>query len=310
MTNGFDRAAFLEERKSGIGGSEAAAALGLSNYKTPARLWAEKRGLIEPEDLAGNVAVELGTRLEDVIADMYADRHEAKVHRVNQTLRHPTYPFMLAHIDRRIVGERRGLECKTAGLVSGRPDPDWGEGADEVPRDYFLQVQHYLAVTSYMAFDVAAIIAGKGYIEYTIRRDEELIDMVIQGERDFWRLVEEGVEPAVVDVDDARRRWPKSVAKEIQASPEIVAIDAALRVLEEDEKRIEKEIDAHQTALMAYMGEFDTLVAGKQKLRTWRTQSATRLDTENVKSYLAEAGVLDDYLKTSSTRVFRKVAIK
>src|ERR1700677_3162917 len=116
-----DRAAFQAARLTGIGGSDVAAALGLSRWKTPATLWAEKRGLIEPEDISGNVAVELGTRLEDVIADMYADRHETKVHRVNQTLRHPTYPFMLAHIDRRIVGERQGLECKTAGLVSGRP---------------------------------------------------------------------------------------------------------------------------------------------------------------------------------------------
>jgi putative phage-type endonuclease len=301
-------AAFVAERLTGLGGSDAAAALGLSRWKTAGRLWAEKRGLVEHEDLSTNVAVELGTRLEDVIADMYAARHSCAVHRVNRTLRHRDYPFMMAHIDRRVVGEKRGLECKTAGLVSGRPDPDWGDGADAVPRDYFIQVQHYLAVTAYQSFDVPAIIAGKGYIEYTIGRDEELIAMIVQGENEFWKLVQDGIEPTVVNTDDARRRWPKSIAREIEATSAILTIDQKLRALESEKDKIDEAIEAHQTAIMAYLGEFDTLISGRQKLRTWRTQSTTRVDVTRLKTERPD--LYAQFCKTSESRVFRKVEIK
>lgn len=303
-----DRDAFLAERLTGIGGSEAAAAVGLSPYKTRDRLWAEKLGLVAPEDLSANVAVELGSRLEDVIADMYAARHSCAVHRVNRTLRHKEYPWMMAHIDRRVVGERTGLECKTAGLVSGRPDPDWGDGADEVPKSYYIQVQHYLAVTAYTVFDVPAIIAGKGYIEYAIGRDEELIAMLIEAEGEFWKMVCERVEPPIVSIEDAQRRFPRSIAQEIQASEDAIKIDARLRELEGQSKDIDGEIDAHKTALMAYMGEYDTLIAGKQKLRTWRSQSTTRCDVTAIKEQRPE--IYAEFAKTTESRFFRKVDLK
>jgi len=298
----------MRDRRLSIGGSEAATALGLNPYMSQHRLWLIKTGKAEPDDLSDNVAVELGTRLEDVIAEMYAARHNVKVHKINETQVHPKYSWMTANYDRRIVGVREGLECKTAGLVSGRPDPDWGDGGDEIPELYHLQVQHYLAFERFDLFQVPAIIAGKGYIEYTIFPDAELIGMIIEGEKAFWDMVESNTEPPVRSVEDARRRWPRSVAKEIQASPQIVAVDADLRIIEDKIKQLEGSKEAHQATVMAYMGEWDTLVHGTQRLRTWKNVDKTLLDQDKVKAELGPR--LPEFQKLSTSRTFRRVELK
>ena len=99
-------------RKDILGGSDAAAAIGLSKWKTPLQLAQEKLGLVEL--FQGNRFTEAGKRLEDVIARWYADETGSKVARVNRTLKLDGYPFIVAHVDRRVVGKRKVLECKSA----------------------------------------------------------------------------------------------------------------------------------------------------------------------------------------------------
>lgn len=180
-------------RKDGVGGSDAAAVLGLNPYATPYTVWLEKTGRMVPEDISEKESVYWGTVLEDVIAREFQKRHpEMKVKRSNAMLWSTEHPFMFASVDRIITDEsgRRGiLEIKTAGE---RRKGDWEDG---VPNYYLPQVTHYLAVTGFHFFAVAVLIGGQTYREFTCERDEEDIDALVSAERRFWERVKSDTPP-------------------------------------------------------------------------------------------------------------------
>jgi putative phage-type endonuclease len=303
-----NRDAFLAERSTGIGGSDAAAVVGLNPYKTNFQLWEEKCGLREPDDLSDNQAVKWGSRLEDVVADAFAEESGLTVHRVNQTLRSADHPFMLAHLDRRIVGQKRGLEVKTAGHWAAQSD-QWGEtGTDQVPEQYLLQCVHYMAVTGYDAFHLAVLIAGNDLRVYTIPRDQTLIDALIIREAEFWKLVQTRTAPSVVDLADARRAFPVSRDREIEASTEIATTDLELRRVEADLKQLESRQEELKGQICGFMGEADTLVRAGRRLRTWRSQDRTALNQTRLKT--EDPDLFARYSETTSLRVLRACKIK
>jgi putative phage-type endonuclease len=163
-----------EVRRSGYGGSDVAKVLGLSRFGGPMDVYLEKTGQSAP--LIETPVMRWGKLLEDPIAREYALQTGRKVRRVNGTLRHPQFPFLMAHLDRTAhkKGERpRVLEAKTAGQFQAA---DFGEpGTDEVPDDYLVQVLWYLLLTGYDVADLAVLIAGQKFAIYTIPRDEVLI---------------------------------------------------------------------------------------------------------------------------------------
>lgn len=160
-TKSLSREDWLEVRKSGIGGSDAAAAVGLNPYMSPLELWLIKTrrdaNLPRPDPQDTSEPIYWGTLLEPIVAASYTKQTGNKVRRVNAVLQHPTIPFMLANVDREVVGCRdvQLLECKTAGEFGARL---WRDG---VPEYVQLQVQHQLAVTGRHAADVAVLICGQ-----------------------------------------------------------------------------------------------------------------------------------------------------
>ncbi|NWK44779.1 YqaJ viral recombinase family nuclease [Ralstonia pickettii] len=194
-TTELSRADWLEVRRTGIGGSDAAAAVGLSPFKSQTELWLEKTGrgadLPKPDSNDTTEPIYWGTLLEPIVAAAYTQQTGRRVRKVNAVLRHPTIPFMLANLDREVVGvpDVQILECKTAGEFGAR---HWRDG---VPEYVQLQVQHQLAVTGKRAADVAVLLCGQQLAVYRIERDDELIARLIQLEAEFWRCVETGTPP-------------------------------------------------------------------------------------------------------------------
>lgn len=189
-TQALSRDEWLDVRKRGIGSSDAGAAVGLNPYKSSLALWLEKTGRddqmpkINPED--DTSPAYWGTLLEPIVAAHYTRRTGHKVRRVNAVLQHPQHPWMLANIDREVVGacDVQILECKTAGLNGARL---WKDG---VPDYVQLQVMHQLAVTGKQAADVAVLIGGQELQIHRIERDEAVIAQLIELERQFWHWVE------------------------------------------------------------------------------------------------------------------------
>lgn len=199
-TTKLSRDKWLGIRGLGIGSSDAAVAVGLSPYKSPLSLWLEKTQRKAPEDLSEKESVIWGTVLEPVLASVYAERTGRKVRRVNAVLQHAHHRFMLANLDREIVGLPEGpgvLEIKTAGYHSA---PQWEDG---IPIAYQCQVLHQLAVTGHAWADVAVLIGGQDFRIYHVQRDDDKIADLIAREGRFWQHVTDDVQPLPDGSDDA-----------------------------------------------------------------------------------------------------------
>jgi putative phage-type endonuclease len=193
-TRTLDRQQWLEVRRGGIGSSDAAAAVGLNPYKSPLALWMEKTGRDRAEEDDPNDMEDpryWGTLLEPYVAAAYQRKTQHKVRKVNAVLQHPTFPFMLANLDREVIGhpDVQILECRTAGEFGARL---WKDG---VPEYVQLQVQHQLAVTGKQAADVAVLLCGQQLAVHRIERDNDLIARLIILETRFWEHVETDTPP-------------------------------------------------------------------------------------------------------------------
>lgn len=190
-----DRDAWLEVRRHGIGGSDVAAMMGLSPYRTPYETWAEKSGLIEPPDISDKPSVMWGNILEPVIGEHYKSLHpDRTVKRLNAVCRSKERPWAQASLDYEVKDPDLGwgiLEIKTAGARSA---DQWDEG---VPLYYLTQVTHYMSVTGRPFADVAVLIGGNDYREYRVMRDEDDIRAVDEAVDAFWKRVENGDAPDV-----------------------------------------------------------------------------------------------------------------
>jgi putative phage-type endonuclease len=204
-TKHLERADWLAVRRTGIGGSDAAAAVGLNPYMSPLELWLDKtgrgEGLPRPDPADTTSPTYWGTLLEPIVAAVYTQQTGNKVRKVNAVLRHRSIPWMLANIDREIVGVPgvQVLECKTAGEFGARL---WRDG---VPEYVQLQVQHQLAVTGKQAAHVAVLLCGQALEVHRIERDDALIGRLIELESQFWHFVESDTPPPADGSDSADR---------------------------------------------------------------------------------------------------------
>ncbi len=189
---------WLAARENGIGASQGAAAIGLDPWQSMIGLWAEKLGLVPPA--AENVAMQIGTELEPLIARLYTDATGVKVRRANNLRQHSTHAFMLASLDRR--AGRKPIELKFSARATGYGEP----GTDEVPDHVLVQVLHQLAVLDEDEADVVLLRPGAaGVAIYPIRRDAEAEASIIEREAVFWDHVQSRTEPPV-DGSEATRQ--------------------------------------------------------------------------------------------------------
>lgn len=189
-TRSMSRQAWLAERRKTIGGSDAAGIVGLSRYATPYTVWADKTGrLPEQED---NETMRQGRELEEYVAKRWEEATGKRVRRSNALLYNPSYPFAHADIDRTVLGEDAGLECKTTSALNLRQFRNV-----EFPEQYYVQCVHYLAVTGCQRWYLAVLVFGRGFFTFTLERDQAEIDALMAAEERFWALVEQDTPPAL-----------------------------------------------------------------------------------------------------------------
>lgn len=197
-TKDIDHKEWLKVRQQGIGSSDAAAACGINPYLSMLELWLIKTGrkaqVIDDGIADGKNPLYWGKKLEPVVASFYHQKTGNKVRRVNAVLRHADddKSFMLANLDYAIVGNQSDaeiLEIKTVGQYGAKL---WQDG---VPLYVICQVQHQLAVTGKQLAHVCVLICGHETRIYQIKRDDALIDKIIQAEQQFWQYVELDIPP-------------------------------------------------------------------------------------------------------------------
>ena len=274
---------WLEYRKRGIGGSDAAVVCGISRYKTPVELWMEKTNQLPPQE-AGEAAY-WGTQLEGLVRAEFTKRTGIDVARVNQILQSETHPFMLANLDGVCTHPDYGpcgFEAKTASAYKA------GEWEDAIPDEYQLQIQHYMAVTGYEGFYIAVLIGGNTFRWRFVKRDEELISMLTELEADFWARVEQELPPPLDGSDASAKflagRFPDSVPRSQIALPDAAAslirqYDTACERL----KAITEQKQEAENLLKEMLGDNETGTAG-DRIVTWKSIVQERLDSRTLKA--------------------------
>ena len=290
-TRALDRQAWLSIRYSGIGSSDAAAAVGLHPYKSQLELWMEKTGrqVSDSEPSRGEQLtspLHWGQVLEPIVADHYARHTGYRVQRVNAILQHTEHPWMLANLDREIVGndEVQILECKTAGVFGARL---WKEG---VPEYVQLQVMHQLAVTGQQAADVAVLLGGHQLEIHRIARDEAMIEQLIALERRFWDYVENDTPPPADGSDSAdqalRSLFPQDDGEVIDLSHDVALSQAFvdLQRVRQTLDEAKKEEARLKHRLQQAMGEATLATFPSGSLSWKQARPTTRLDTKALRA--------------------------
>jgi putative phage-type endonuclease len=292
-------------QRYGIGGSDAGTIAGLNKWKSAYELWLEKTG--KKEGFSGNSATSWGNALEEIVAQKYSERTNNKLRKANNMFVHKKHRWMTGNVDRLVAGSKKLVEIKTS-LGKYRSDVEWGEdGTDIIPELYFLQVQHYLAVTNYQEADLAALISGSNGAElriYPIKRDNVIIKRLIDMEYDFWEKVQNDTPPIIKSTSDAGLRWRQDDGRTLISDSEQWSNVMQLKNIKDNIKILEKQEEEIKVKLMSFMGDKAFLVDQQgNKLCSWTTQVSNRIDTKAIKEELPD--VAEKYTKISESRVFR-----
>lgn len=262
---------FLAQRQKYIGGSDIAAILGISPYKTATDLWLDK--IRPPVENGQNAAAKRrGTRLEPYIVDMIEEEHGLKVVKRNQRYVDPDVPFFAAEVDAETANEN--IEIKTVHPFKAR---EWGElETDQLPVYYVAQVQWQMGIHRRERTHVFALI-GDELRRYLVERDEETIDALRERALEFWeRYVLPKLQPPLdyadrKTLDTLKRMYPGTDGSTLAANAMQEHWRAVLEQAKEMVAKYEAVVEGAKAHLLSEMGaaallRFDDGKAYRRKL--------------------------------------------
>lgn len=280
-----ERSAFLAARKTGIGGSDSAAILGLSKHKTALDVWLDKTG--QSDEDSDNEAMYWGRALEEPILKRYSEdtgRSIAKKAMVRDAIQ----LFVVANLDGVSYESKDGIPCNPrvveAKTASNRDE--WGEeGTDQIPIPYLLQVQHYMMVTGLPLADIPVLFNRSKFAIFTVRADQDLHDMMRERYAKFWDCVLTQTPPELSGHSDIVKLYGRSSCSEsVEATEEVAEALSKLRDRRLELRSCEEEIERLQGIVMQHMGNADTLTVGGSVVVTWKsTKPRVTLDSKALK---------------------------
>jgi putative phage-type endonuclease len=293
---------FLTQRKKGIGGSDIAAIIGVSQFKTALDVYLSKT-TDQPEQQGEHLY--WGHALENPIIDRFIQDTGANVIRQPEMRRHPDYEWAIANADALITNGdtiEAILEIKTSSAFKSR---EWGaDDTDEVPIEYIAQVQWYMWIYDVNEAYLAALIGGNQYRQYHITRDDELIAMLAEKAQAFWQNhVIPRIPPNPQDGADAQKLYPSDNGDTAEADSDTLTAYAELRELKAQEKELKAQIAAKEDLLKIKIGSYSAMQTNGNTLFTWKAQSSSRFDSKAFQA--AHPDLYRQYTKQSETRVLR-----
>ena len=305
-TTDLSRKDWLELRKKGLGGSDAASAVGVNKYCSPYSLWLDKTDRLGDSD-AGEAAY-WGNQLEDKVLQEIAKREGlVNVAKPDQLLQHPVHEWMLANPDGLGEYPEYGtvlLEAKTAGLFAAK---DWygPGGAPAVPDAYMLQVQHYLEVLGLRKAVIGVLITGQKFETRWIDYDPALVESLVALEEDFWiNHVVADVAPPVTAHRSDRPALSKLYSEVIVDDVKVMGEEIVALVTERNRwkavaNEAKKELEAIENQLKDGVGHSEVAVDSSHRvLYTWRSYDQRHVDTEALK----EDGIYEKYAPKKTHR--------
>lgn len=274
----------LKERKGYIGASDCPGVLGLSRWSSPLMIWLDKT-YDDVKEKEKNIAMQMGDKLEQAIAELFEAETGKKVQMANLTKYHKEYKFIAANLDRKVIGENACLECKSVELTRSDEFKD-----ENLPPEFIYQVMHQLAVSGY-DYGYIAVLIGKGNFKWQkIERDEEMIKTIIEKEVHFWKTwIEPKVMPDIITSIDG-----DTLTEIYGVTPKnesIVVVDNSndeyFRELKETKEKI-KELEKHEAELenklKSLAGENTGIKTDRYKVK-WYEVSEAKIEAYTRKAY-------------------------
>src|SRR5215471_15684429 len=196
-TMAFRKSATQNDRQSFIGGSDARIIMG-DDEAALIRLWREKRGEVEPDDLSGNLIVQLGTATEDLNRRWFERNSGQAVKEVQRHLQHPVLRWLAATLD--------GLVEGTGAVFEAKFMLPWSFSEEAAAEKHMAQVQHNMWVTNATDAMLSIITGGGKWVEIQISADPLYQHLLLTAEKKFWRCVESGEPPRLFGVEPPRAR--------------------------------------------------------------------------------------------------------
>ena len=297
-TKGMEKKEWLMWRKKGIGGSDIGAVCGLNPYRNAIQVYQDK--ITDQVEEIDNEAMRQGREFEDYVARRFMEATGKKVRRANFMFFDEERPYMLADVDRMVVGENAGLECKTASPYMA---DKWADG--KIPLAYQLQCMHYMSVMNADRWYIAVLIYGREFKYYVIERYEQMMNDIRAIEEDFWKnCVERCALPEPDGSEIADRVISEYYPHDNEDLIQLRGFDQRLERREELTgliERMEKEKKKIEQELKIFIGENGGAENDHYRV-TWKSVSSERLDSRLIKAEQPE--VYRRYLRKSESRRF------
>jgi predicted phage-related endonuclease len=227
-----------ETRRAFIGGSDARIIMG-TDETALLRLWREKRGEAEPEDLSANLIVQLGAATESLNLTWYERNTGRRISDVQRRVKHSAIPWMAATLDGIVQGTEAVFESKFM--------LPWSFSEEAAAEKYIAQLQHNMWVT-HLRTSVLSIITGGGkWVEITIPMDPLYLSVLVSAEKKFWRCVQSGEPPHLINAEPPRPRIEAIRIVDMSASNSWAEFAALFRTTRDaflDHERAKSELKA------------------------------------------------------------------
>ena len=317
------RSDWLKYRRLGIGGSDAAAVLGISPFRTARDLYYDKLGIVTADDQVNRVALEIGILLEPLVATIFARKTGLKIFQRKFMYQHPQYPWMLADLDYLVElpdGKLAILEIKTTNYNA--KDKWWYNGEEIVPVYYESQGRHYMAVMNIDRVYYCCLY-GNNEDETIIRhidRDMDYESELIAVEEDFWknRVLATSPPPYTEDGDLIMESLRRSLGpSDADAPPVTLTKSQSARVrryleLQEekklhdaDVKAVDKELERLKALIVADMGVSCTAVCEDGYTVNWKPVRKKVVSKDNMERLKeVHPDIYAEYVTSSESRRF------
>ena len=297
-----------KDRNTYIGGSDAGTIMGVNPWKSPYMLWLEKTKQVEPVEISDKLAVWFGTEEEEIVAKRFTFETGKKVKRSNFEYLCKEYPFLIGHVDRLVIGEDAGLECKT---TSAWNKTDYENG--DIPPQYYWQCIHYLMLTGCEKWYIAVKKDNTQFHILQIERNDDHIDTLLSAERAFWDLVVNNTAPDIDGSESTSNALQKRYQNDTQDVIDLSYSSTVTQCLQSIQE-VDVQIDAlnkikaeYQNKIKAEIGDHEGGFTAAYKV-SWKTQNRSSIDAKRLESEHPE--IYQKYLKTTQSRVFKIIKIK
>lgn len=298
---------WLKLRKCSIGGSDSATCVNMNPYSDLLTLYADKKGLSSEKETSE--AMRLGTDLEQYVAERFREKTGKKFRNDFFMYADDDYDFITANIDRRIVGENAGLECKVMGSFHG-----YNFENGDIPSHYYCQCQHYMSVMGFDMVYLAILVLQRGLYVIEVKRDDDFIKSLREAETAFWTnyiMQDKMPEPdgSESSLDTLKTLYPKGYTDSeitIPGLDRMITDYKSVKAIADDYGRQAERIKGK---ICQQLGK-NEIGIGMQYGCSWKTQSKTSgYDMKQLQADYPNINI-DKYKKVSEYRVFRTKQMK